>query len=198
MKYLSITLCSSAVLAVILYIFSVPLLNGAGQALVRNDTIQPSDCLVILAGDTTGERMRGAIKLWKKGYAGKIVFWSGSREYSERIFRQMEENEVQRNQILWSDQRLTEDSTYGEALVNIRLLKQVHARSFILVTSDYHTARSGRIYSFLAKKNGMTLCVYPVQSKEVTLDKWWRNPVDRKEVLREWQKTIWYLLRYHE
>lgn len=164
---------------------------------MRNDKIRPSDCLVVLAGDATGERMRGTIELLKNGYAKKIAFWSGSREHSREIFRQLEKNGVHQEQIFWSEEILNEDSTYGEALVNISLLKKAQVRSFILVTSDYHTARSGRIYSFLAKKNGMTLCVHPVQSKEVPLDKWWKNPANRKEVLREWQKKIWYLLRYH-
>lgn len=196
MKFFLKTFLALTASIALLYIFSAPLFNCAGRVLVKSDEIKPSDFIVILAGDPTGDRLGGAIKLWKKGYARQIIFWSGDKEYTRKTIARLKEIQVEENQIIFSESPLTENSTYGEALANIKLLKQAKAQSFILVTADYHTARSGRIYASLAKKNGLTLCVYPVQTREVSLDKWWINPVNRKKVLREWQKTIWYFFKY--
>jgi uncharacterized SAM-binding protein YcdF (DUF218 family) len=180
----------------LIYAFHAPLLNRLGKALVRSDKIKSADCIVVLAGDPTDQRMKGAIELFKNGYAGYIVFWSGAKHYSKSAFRQLEANGVSKDKIVWSNQKLNENNTYGEALVNIELMKQKHFHSFILVTSDYHTARSGRVYASLAARNGMTMNVYPVQEKGIVLDGWWKNNAGREAVLSEWQKTIWYFFKY--
>lgn len=184
------------VLLLLTYAFRTPILNMAGKALVRSDKLKPADCIVVLAGNGTGERMDGAIKLFQNGYAGHIVFWCGSKNYLESALGQLEANGVSKNKIIWSNQKLDENNTYGEALVNIELLKQKHFHSFILVTSDYHTARAGRVYDSLAARNGMTMNVYPVQEKGIVLDGWWKNNAGREAVLSEWQKTIWYFFKY--
>lgn len=183
-------------LLLLMYAFHAPLLNLIGKALVRSDEIKSADCIVVLAGDSTGERMNGAIKLFKNGYAGHIAFWVGEKHYLKSALEQLEDNGVSKDKIVWSNQKLDENNTYGEALVNIELLKQKHFHSFILVTSDYHTARSGRVYASLTARNKMTMNVYPVQEKGIALDHWWKNNASREAVLSEWQKTIWYLLKY--
>lgn len=194
-QYIKVSLACIALL-LLMYAFHAPLLNLIGKALVRSDEIKSADCIVVLAGDSTGERMNGAIKLFKNGCAGYIVFWGGAKHYLESAFRQLEANGVSQDRIVWSNQKLDENNTYGEALVNIELLQKKHFHSFILVTSDYHTARAGRVYAALAAQNKMTITVYPVCEKGIELNNWWKNDAGRKAVLYEWQKTIWYFFKY--
>jgi uncharacterized SAM-binding protein YcdF (DUF218 family) len=185
-----------AALLLLAGIFHAPLLKGIGKALVRKDVITPADCIVVLAGDATGERMNGAISLFKNHYAENIIFWHGSPHFIKTAFRQFKANGVTRDKVTFSTQELAENNTYGEALVNISLLQQKHFQSFILVTSDYHSSRAGRVYASLAAKNRMIMKVYPVQEKGIDLNGWWKNSDSRKEVLSEWKKTVWYLLKY--
>ena len=188
-----------SVMLILLYAFHIPLLDRVGKALVRSDEIKPADGIVVLLGDTTGERMNGAIKLLKTGYGQYIVFCGGriywQINYSELMLRQLKANGVDKDKVVWSDEKLPEDSTYGEALVNLKLLKQKSARSFILVTSDYHSARAGRVYATLAAKHGMAMYVYPVQDQEIMLDGWWKHRNSMKMIFLEWQKTSWYYFK---
>lgn len=118
--------------------FHAPILDGVGKALVRSDAIQPADGIVVLLGDRTGGRMDGGIRLLKNGYGKYIVFWGGriywQINYSELMLRQLKANGVGQDKAIWSDEKLSEDSTYGEALVNIRLLKQ--KKSQVLYSCD--------------------------------------------------------------
>ena len=190
------TILAFGVLIILLHAFHAPILDRLGKVLVRSDEIKPADGIVVLTGDTTGERMNGAIKLLKSGYGKYIVFCGGriywQINYSELMLRQLKANGIGLDKVIWSDEKLPEDSTYGEALINIKLLRQKNAQSFILVTSDYHSARSGRVYDSLAAKHGMTAYVYPVQDPEIILDGWWKHRSSLKMVFLEWQKTIWY------
>jgi uncharacterized SAM-binding protein YcdF (DUF218 family) len=176
--------------------FHASILKMVAQPLVRSDRIEPADAIVVLTGDISGKRMDGAIKLLKQGYGKYIVFWGGpiywKVNYSELFLRQLKENGVNEDKAVWSDESLEEESTYGEALVNMKLLTQKRARSFILVTSDFHSARSGRVYAPLAAKQGMAMHVHSILDKEVVFDGWWKDRGSRKQVLLEWQKTIWY------
>ena len=86
------------------------------------------------------------------------------------------------------------NSTAGEEQVNMKLLKNIGARSFILVTSDYHSARARYIYAPLAEKNGMKMYVYPSQDSDVNLEGWWKDRTSAKIVFMELEKTVWYRL----
>ncbi|MBF0538197.1 MAG: YdcF family protein [Nitrospirae bacterium] len=183
-------------------VYSDPLPTVVGSdplpTVVGKDDIKPIDAIVVLTGDYTGERLMTAIDLLKKGYGKYIVFWGGPIYWkvtiAELYLRQLQESGVQPERAVWSDERLTQLSTTAEAQVNMRLLKGRGARSFILVTSDYHTARARNVYKDIARNNGMTMFVYPAPDSTVKLQGWWRDRSSAKVVFIELQKTVWYRL----
>lgn len=187
-----------AVILFFLALFHEPVLNYLAGRLVYKDDIKPSDAIVVLTGDETGDRLMAGISLFKKGYGKKIVFWGGpvywKITYAELFSRLLKENGIGSEAAIWSDERLVQNSTQGEALVNIRLLKAMGARSFILVTSDYHTMRARSVYVPLAGKNGMTMYVFPAHDSDVELKGWWKDRQSAKMVLMEFEKTVWYKL----
>ena len=71
----------------------------------------------------------------------------------------------------------------------MKLLKNIGARSFILVTSDYHSARLD-IYAPLAEKNGMKMYVYPSQDSDVNLEGWWKDRTSAKIVFMELKRRF--------
>lgn len=187
--------------SIILYLFYLlyaPVLNYIANELVYRDKVIPSDAIVVLTGDGTGERLMAGISLFKKGYGKKIVFWGGPIYWkvtiAELFLRQLKENGIGPKSAVWSEERLLQYSTAGEEQVNMKLLKNIGARSFILVTSDYHSARARYIYAPLAEKNGMKMYVYPSQDSDVNLEGWWKDRTSAKIVFMELEKTVWYRL----
>jgi uncharacterized SAM-binding protein YcdF (DUF218 family) len=59
---------------------------------------------------------------------------------------------------------------------------------YLLVTSDYHTGRAGRI--FRARSAGLEVHVVAAPDEYFDPDAWWRNREARKTFLIEWQKTL--------
>ncbi|GMT42544.1 MAG: hypothetical protein IEMM0002_0955 [bacterium] len=180
------------------FVFYDDVLNRMAYMLVREDVIEPSDVIVVLAGDNRGERMMTGIDLYKNGYGGKIVFWGGpiywKITYAEFLLRQLKESGVPLEAAIYSDEKLTEESTRGEALVNIRLMKENGVRSFILVTSPFHTQRAGSVYEPLAEENGMVFYVRPSMDSRVKLTEWWKDRHSAKMVYYEWSKRFFYWL----
>ena len=189
-----------AVVAVLLLliVFHAPLLNGLAAMLVREDKIVPADAIVVLTGDGKGERMMTGMELYKKGYGKKIVFWGGpiywKFTWAELMLRQIEENDIPMEDVIWTDENLEQNSTLGEARVNMRQMSENGIRSFILVTSPYHTGRAGRVYEPLAEKKGMKMYVHPSMDTSVNLEYWWLDRTSAKMVYYELSKTIYYLL----
>lgn len=191
--FLSIMLC-------FFYLVHAPVLNYIANQLVYSDTVDPSDAIVVLVGDPTGERLMAGISLFKKGYGKSIVFWGGHAywnvTYAELFLKQLKESGIGPEIAVWSDEKLLQNSTVGESQVNIKLLKNISAKSFILVTSNYHSARARYIYAPLAERNGMKMCVYPSHDSSVKLEGWWRDRESARIVFLELQKTLWYKLVY--
>lgn len=89
----------SLVLCCLLYVFHEPILNSLARQLVYKDAaIKPSDAIVVLMGDKTGERLETGITLFKKGFGKYIVFWGGpiywKVTYAELCLRQLRENGI--------------------------------------------------------------------------------------------------------
>ena len=188
----------TAVLLLAAFLFHGPILNRIAKKLVYQDDIKRSDAIVVLAGDSTGERLATGISLFKKGYGKYIVFSGGSLywkiHYADLFLQQLRENGIKPEFAVYSTVPLPQVSTEGEAIVNIGLLRNKGAKSFILVTSDYHTARARFVYAPLARKYGMAMYVCPAQDSTVKLHDWWKDRESAKTVLIEFEKTIWYRL----
>ena len=195
---MKITLGFLAAVFLLIYLFHAILLNAMGQALVREDNIKPSDAIVVLAGDSKGERLMTGIDLFKQGYGKMIIFWGGQIywkfTYAELMLQQLKEAGIPMDKVAWSDEKLSEHSTRGEVLVNFRLMKENNVRSFILVTSPYHTRRAAYVYEPTAKESGMKMYVYPSADTSIRLTEWWKDRNSAKMIYYEWNKMIFYWL----
>jgi uncharacterized SAM-binding protein YcdF (DUF218 family) len=79
-------------------------------------------------------------------------------------------------------------STQEEAERVIPELRRLGARSFLLVTSEYHTRRAEKIFRKLAPEIEMRVIAAP--DEYFRPDSWWRNREGRKIVYIEWSKTV--------
>ncbi len=197
-KLFKIVGVSAAIALLVAALFHAPLLNALAGSLVRADPLRKADAIVVLVGDRNGDRMAEGIRLYKEGFGRYIVFWGGQvywkYNYADLILGQLKESGIEPDQTAYSTREITPYNTVGEALENLRTLRSRGAKSFILVTSHYHTARAGRIYDRLTANDGMKVIVHPAEDSLVHIHDWWQDHDSARIIYLELQKTLWYRL----
>jgi uncharacterized SAM-binding protein YcdF (DUF218 family) len=177
-----------AVLAGIL--FHSQIFTALGTYLVRQDQPKQADVAFVLAGDASGNRIVRAGELARQGYVPKVVVsgpagvyglfecdlaipFAVRAGYPESYFIHFEHDA---------------HSTQEEAANAVAELKKLGARRVLLVTSDYHTRRAGRILRAAAPDIEFTVVAAP--DNYFSPAGWWHNREGRKTFLVEWEKTV--------
>ena len=169
-------------------------LPGLAYPLIRNDGPAKADIAVVLAGDFFGHRLEKAAQLVQQGYVPAVLVSGPPGVYGRNesdLATEFIEREGYPPQwfIPFPDPAR---STKDEAGFVLQELRRRNVHSFLLVTSDFHSARAARI--FLAAEHAMG---YQPQIRVVTAadeyfraDSWWRDREAQKTVFFEWSKTI--------
>ena len=173
-----------------LFLFRDPLLGALGSRLVQTDIEEKADIVLVLAGDSYGDRVKTAAELVRKGLAPKVLVSGpsgiyGMHEcdlaipfavkagYPESYFLHAE-----------NDAR----STMEEADQMLIRLAALGAKHVLLVTSDYHTRRAGKI--FRSKAAGIRFTVIGALGPEFSAKGWWHSRQGQKVAFNEWAKTF--------
>jgi uncharacterized SAM-binding protein YcdF (DUF218 family) len=164
-----------------------------GEALIRNEGPGKADLIVVLAGDAYGKRLVFAADLVRQGYARGIVV-SGPPYFDvhecdiaiQFAIRQGYPAEW------FSPLPNSALSTKQEAVVVLDELHRKGAGSFLLVTSDYHTARAARIYRSTMRKRGggPGMRVVAAPDRWFHAGDWWKSREGLKIAFMEWSKTF--------
>ena len=141
-------LVAAAVLAVALAATHALWLAALGRALVRAEEPAPADIAVVLAGDFYGHRVLRGAELVRQGFVAKALVsgpagYYGMHECDPAIAFAVGKGYPPDSFIPLPHNAL---STTQEADVIARELRRRNVRRYLLVTSDYHTARAGRIF----------------------------------------------------
>jgi uncharacterized SAM-binding protein YcdF (DUF218 family) len=162
--------------------------------LIRDDGPAQADIAVALAGDFFGHRLEKAAQLVKQGYVPAVLVSGPPGVYGRNesdLATEFIEREGYPPQwfIAFPDPAR---STKDEARFVLQELRRRNVHSFLLVTSDFHSARAARI--FVAAERAMG---YQPQIRMVTAadeyfhaDSWWRDREAQKTVFFEWSKTV--------
>jgi uncharacterized SAM-binding protein YcdF (DUF218 family) len=169
-------------------------LEALGQSLITEDPLHPADAILVLAGDTReGDRVQHAVNLYKRGLAPVVVLSGtpvGFRAHEAEIMQRYAEFlGVPPERILVV--KHASDSTREEAGVLVPVLRKRGAKTVILVTSNYHTARAKRIFAKAAGPLGPEFLASPVNEDNFDLDGWWMRRRDAKTFVYEAIKTVW-------
>ncbi|MGO4885267.1 MAG: YdcF family protein [Bryobacteraceae bacterium] len=179
-----------AVVAVLLWATHAWWMAALGCALVHDDGPAKADMAIVLAGDYSGNRVVRAAELVKQGYVPKVLVsgpdmlygfyecdlaipFAVKRGYPESWFIRAP------NEAL---------STREEAAAILPDLRRRGVHRFLLVTSDYHTARAARIYRAAAPDLEFRVVAAP--DRYFRADGWWHNREGQKTFLIEWMKTV--------
>jgi uncharacterized SAM-binding protein YcdF (DUF218 family) len=179
-----------AAAVVLALVFHNTILAGLGSFLVKAAPPEKADIALVLAGDSAGNRILKAAELVRQGYVTRILVSGPSgiygyhecdlaipfavkAGYPESYFVHLE-----------NDAR----STKEEAQDAIARLRQLGVHSILLVTSDYHTRRAGKIYRTAAPD--MRFIVVAAPDVSFTPDGWWHSRQGEKTAFNEWVKTL--------
>lgn len=171
-------------------IFHNAVLAAMGSYLVKADSPQKADIALVLAGDAEGNRILTAAQLVRRGYVSKVLVSGPSglygyhecdlaipfavkAGYPESYFLHFEH-----------DAR----STQEEARDAIVRLRELGAHKILLVTSDYHTRRAGKIFRSAAPD--LQFIVIAAPDVSFTADGWWHTRQGEKTAFNEWLKTV--------
>lgn len=164
----------------------------SGRLLVREDAFDKVPWGVVLAGESRdSERADAAIRLFREGRIDTLVL-SAMRTFRDRYQSELQldhylEQGVPRGRIF--EFRHEAASTQEEAGMLVRQFRLQNLDTVLIITSNYHTARTRRIFRKLAQGYPVIL----VSSAEYHVfdpDAWWSNRESRKVWLLEWAKTF--------
>ena len=176
-------------------IFYESVLSNISHSLVHEDPLFKAEAIVILAGSNTGNRIKAAVKLYNDGFGDKLVF-SGFEvypgTYSSTLMKTYALNlGVPENKIIASNTD-EEVSTRGESIANLKLLDKHNIKSFILVTSAFHTRRAQLIYERTIALTGsdVRFSTYPAPDPQIPIRDWWMLRTGQKGIFLELIKSI--------
>jgi uncharacterized SAM-binding protein YcdF (DUF218 family) len=168
-------------------------LSALGGALVRDDGPAKADMAVVLAGDQWGNRVLRGAELARQGYVPRVLV-SGPPYYGTSESELAIDFAVAHgNPREWFvSLPLHADSTREEAAIVLGELERRNIHSFLLVTSDYHTGRAGRLYREALRRSHSTLQMRVVAApdKDFRAGSWWKSREGQKTVFYEWCKTV--------
>jgi uncharacterized SAM-binding protein YcdF (DUF218 family) len=169
-------------------------LPAVGTLLVENDGPAKSDIGVVLGGDYRGDRIEKAAQLIQAGHIPQALIsgppgFYGLHESDMAIPFIVREGYPAAGFVAVPHDAL---STQAEARVMLAELRRRNVRSFLLITSDYHSRRAGRTYRFVGRSMGYlpAMRVVTASDRFFRIDRWWQTREGRKTIFFEWTKTL--------
>jgi uncharacterized SAM-binding protein YcdF (DUF218 family) len=178
------------VAVVLLIVFHSVVLAALGNFLVKAGPPEKADAIVVLAGDGFGHRILTAGDLIKQGYAPKALISGPDGNYGiyecdlaipfavragdpESYFGHLEHHAR---------------STSDEAKVVVNQLRKMGVKRVLLVTSNFHTRRAGKIFRRTAPD--LDFIVVAAPDEFFKPDSWWHDREASKIFVYEWLKTV--------
>jgi uncharacterized SAM-binding protein YcdF (DUF218 family) len=165
-------------------------LAALGDYLVKAGPPVKAEIVVVPAGDAFGNRILKAGELIRAGFAPYALVSGPSGEYGFyecdlAIPFAVRHGFPKEFFIRFPNQSR---STREEARDMVPELRRRGIHRFLLVTSDYHTRRAGRIYREIAPDLEMHVVAAP--DRAFTAGGWWHTREGRKQFAFEWIKTV--------
>jgi uncharacterized SAM-binding protein YcdF (DUF218 family) len=180
-----------AAVGLALLALSYPLwLPKIGQVLANGGPPSKADYVLVLAGGSNGARILAGAELARRGFAPLVLVSGPDGSYghfeSELAIDFAVNHGYPRGMFMAVDH--TGRSTVEEAAIMLEDLRRRNAQRCLVVTSDFHTARAGRIYHRMAA--GIDIRIVAATEPDFDIHHWWRTREGRKIIFFEWTKSI--------
>jgi uncharacterized SAM-binding protein YcdF (DUF218 family) len=184
-----------------LWFFRYPLLRATGNVLIKNDPLHHADAIYVLGGASV-DRGVAAAELLQKGLA-PIAYCTGENIPQSLLGEGLLITEAQ----LTTNVMLHEGaqdvlpipegtSTWDESHIILDHARQLAADTIIVVTTDFHSRRVGRVFRSPFRKAGITVLVYGAPASVYDAQRWWETEEGLLMVNNEYVKLLYYWLKY--
>lgn len=184
----------TAALLVLVFLTRSWWLAGLGYALIHDEGPAKADIAVVLAGDSYGHRIVKAGELVRAGYVPAVLVSGpagayGLHESDLAIPFAVRQGFPAEWFIAFPNSTL---STLEEASAVLGELRRRNVQSFLLVTSNYHSARARRIFLAVERASGGGPQMRTVAAPDEFFqpDRWWQTRQGQKVAFMEWSKTV--------
>ena len=171
-------------------------LQKMADLLMVQDRLARSDLIIVLGGDTNGERVREGVKLFKQGYADRLLMSGGPVVYKLTLAQAMMQQALALGippaAIVLQDRS---QSTREDALFSLPIAKKLSAKSVILVTSPYHTRRAAKVFRKVFLPEGIKVLVDQARPSVFNPVCWWKRHEDTTDVVWEYCALVMYLFK---
>ncbi|MCL6611099.1 MAG: YdcF family protein [Peptococcaceae bacterium] len=172
-------------------------LAAFGRFLVVDEKPRRCDAVVILSGETVPRVAKG-VELYKEGYAGLIIMSGGGRPTSrltDADLMRMEavDSGVPPEVVLLENKS---ESTYENAVNVKEIILEKGIKSFLLVTSNYHTRRARYIFGRVFKGTGVEIITVSAPDPKFSPSSWWKKHEGQQKALTELANLIVYRIKY--
>jgi uncharacterized SAM-binding protein YcdF (DUF218 family) len=189
-KKLGIVFSTIVVLIVLAVLLRSPILTLVGSYLVRSEAPEKADLAVVLAGDFYGNRVLKAAELVRQGYVPRVLVSGPSGNYGHYECDLAIPFAVSAGypESYFIGFKHHAHSTLEEAQAIVPEVRELHASHVLLVTSDFHTHRAGKIFRVAGP--AITWTVVAAPDSFFSPQGWWLNREGRKIAVIEWAKTV--------
>lgn len=196
MKKKRLALIAIALLAVIL-LTSNYWLAAYGRYLVVDESPRRCDAIVVLSGEAVPRVAKG-VELYKGGYSNLMIMTGGGRltsRLTEADLMLMEASDlgVPPSAVLMENKS---ESTYENAVFVKKIVLDRGIKSFLLVTSNYHTRRSKYIFERVFKDTGVEFITVSAPDPKFSPSSWWKKHEGQQKALTELSNMVIYRIKY--
>lgn len=177
-------------LVVALVLLHAQWLPSLAWFLVRAEAPRQADAIFVLGGDQYGERILHAASLARQGFAPRVyvsgpsgIFDHYESDLSIEFARRRGYTDVP-FVALENDCK----STREEAERYLPEFRRLGFQRILVVTSNFHTRRAGRIFRAVAREPEVHMIA--AAAREFRPDDWWLRRQDQKNLFMEWSKTF--------
>lgn len=193
-----------AVAFLVLVLLVLAVLHWGGFWLVKSEALPAhADGAVILQGSLTSEnaRIAGAVQLLKRGIVDQLLlsipargYWGSSVPDIARTYLEKQYGTEIAGRIAFCETGPDVDSTEQESLAILPCIQQQHWRSFVVVTSNFHSRRASIVWHHTWRTQPpIHLYVDGVADPSFQPKGWWHHRLYAKTWFLESTKLLWTL-----
>ena len=186
-----------------LWLARVPLMRALGNWLIEEDPLAQADAIVVLGGAPI-ERAPVGAQLLRAGWAPQLVF-TGEIPDERLMLYGISRTEAS----LGLDAAMLDSANRGHVtLLEVGTSTQEEAnavrdfavenslRKVIIVTTEFHTRRAGKVFRKALEPAGVGVLVRAAPGRDYTAARWWESEAGMIMVNNECMKTLYYALKH--
>lgn len=186
-----------------IWFFRYSILRGIGNFLINEDELKKSEVMFVLGGRAY-ERGNEAVKIFKQGYAHKIVCTSGNFP-SDYLALDLPYLESDATKVNITRQGIDDGlvtaihegtSTFEEAEIILKYCEKNQISSCIILSSKFHTGRAKKVFEKKLKAAKIDFIIRGAPAADYDENKWWESEYGLINVNNEYIKMVYYFIKH--